>query len=79
MRPFLLLLLCLSCSLSAIAETLYLSDQLRLPMRKGGGGSYKISQMLPSGSLLEILGVDGHVFQHFYAHLVLVIVCDGNV
>lgn len=58
MRPFLLLLLCLSCSLSAIAETLYVSDQLRLPMRKGGGGSYKISQMLPSGSRLEVLSVN---------------------
>lgn len=55
MRRFLLLLLCLGCTLPAIAETRYVSDQLRLPMRKGGGTSFKITQMLPSGTVLEVL------------------------
>lgn len=55
MRRFLLLLLCLGCTLPAFAETRYVSDQLRLPMRKGGGTSFKITQMLPSGTVLEVL------------------------
>lgn len=58
MKRFLFLLLCLSVTLPAFAETRYVSDQLRLPMRKGGGGSFKIAQMLPSGTALEVLKVD---------------------
>ena len=58
MRYVLLFLVCFSCALPALAETRYVSDQLRLPMRKGGGGSFKISQMLPSGTALEVLSVN---------------------
>ena len=58
MKRFLCFLLCLSVTLPALAETRYVSDQLRLPMRKGGSGSFKISRMLPSGTPLEVLSVN---------------------
>ncbi|HEY7639323.1 MAG TPA: TIGR04211 family SH3 domain-containing protein [Steroidobacteraceae bacterium] len=52
------LLLLLATSLSA-AATLYVSDQLTVPLRRGPSNTHKILHAgLPSGTALEVLGED---------------------
>jgi SH3 domain protein len=38
------------------ADTRYVTDQCSVPMRKGEGNKYKISRMLPTGTLIEVTG-----------------------
>ena len=56
-------LLCGLCAallipLSAQAETSYVTDQLEVGLRAGGSTRYKVIKMLPSGTPLEVLGVN---------------------
>ena len=43
-------------SSSAIAETGYVTDQLKITLRSGESTTHKVIRMLPSGSAVEILG-----------------------
>ncbi len=56
MRRLSLLLLFLCALSQAEAETRYVTDQCNVAMRKGEGLKYKISRMLPSGTMLEVTG-----------------------
>lgn len=54
----LFIILILSFSGLASAETRYVSDRLEIQMRAGKGTKFKILRMLPSGTALEILEID---------------------
>jgi SH3 domain protein len=59
MRKVLLALLLVLGPLSAFAATLYISDQLTIPLRRGPSNGHKIiTAALPSGLALEVLGED---------------------
>jgi SH3 domain protein len=59
MRKFALLLLCMILSANAAAATLYISDELTVPLRRGPTTGHKIvNAALPSGMALEVLGED---------------------
>lgn len=49
----------LLCSMAVAAATLYISDVLTVPLRRGPSNGYKIiDAALPSGTSLEVLGED---------------------
>jgi len=51
------LLISLSCfSLPAVSQTLYVSDQLTVPMRSGASSQYRIVKFISSGTSLKVLG-----------------------
>jgi SH3 domain protein len=50
------LVLLLLLSASALAETRYVSDELKINLRRGEGVGYKIVRTLPAGTPVEILG-----------------------
>ena len=59
MRKFVLAFLVLLLSASASAATLYISDQLTVPLRRGPSNSHKIIHAgLPAGMALEVLSED---------------------
>jgi SH3 domain protein len=59
MRRFALAFLMLLLSASASAATLYISDQLTVPLRRGPSNSHKIIHAgLPAGMALEVLSED---------------------
>lgn len=59
MRKVLLALLLVLGPLSAFAATLYISDELTVPLRRGPSNGHKIiNAALPSGLALEVLGED---------------------
>lgn len=59
MRKVLLALLLVLGPLSAFAATMYISDQLTVPLRRGPSNSHKIiNAALPSGLALEVLRED---------------------
>jgi SH3 domain protein len=59
MRKVLLALLLVLDPLSAFAATMYISDQLTVPLRRGPSNSHKIiNAALPSGLALEVLRED---------------------
>jgi SH3 domain protein len=59
MRKVLLALLLVLGPLSAFAATMYTSDQLTVPLRRGPSNGHKIiNAALPSGMALEVLGED---------------------
>ncbi len=49
---------------SAQAETRYIVDQAKLPMRSGQSTSHAIVRMLPSGTAVEVLGQSGAGYTH---------------
>jgi len=55
MKIFLTLVIFFSTISAAQAETRYIEDQLKLPMRTGQGIKYSIARMIPSGAEVEIL------------------------
>ena len=59
MRKVLVALLLALGPLSAFAATMYISDELTVPLRRGPSNSHKIiNAALPSGLALEVLGED---------------------
>ena len=59
MRKVLLALLLVLGPMSAFAATMYISDELTVPLRRGPSNGHKIiSAALPSGLALEVLGED---------------------
>ena len=59
MRKFVLASLALLLCASASAATLYISDQLTVPLRRGPSNSHRIIHAgLPAGMALEVLGED---------------------
>jgi SH3 domain protein len=59
MQKALVALLMLMISMAATAATLYISDELTVPLRRGPSNSHKIiNAALPSGTALEVLGED---------------------
>lgn len=57
--PGLLLLLSSLLCVPALAATMYVSDQLTVPLRRGPSNGHKIiNAALPSGTALEVLGAD---------------------
>jgi SH3 domain protein len=59
MRKVLLALLMLLGPVSTFAATLYISDQLTVPLRRGPSNGHRIiNAALPSGLALEVLGED---------------------
>jgi SH3 domain protein len=59
MRKVLLALLMMLGPLSTIAATMYISDELTVPLRRGPSNGHKIiNAALPSGTALEVLGED---------------------
>lgn len=62
MKAFLAFALFFSMTAAAHAETLYIVDQIKLPMRTGQSTSHSIVRMLPSGMAVEVLeeGKDGY-------------------
>jgi len=59
MRTLITLLLLLLSGLAAQAQTTrYVSDELELPLRAGTSTRYKILEMLPSGTPVEVLNTD---------------------
>ena len=61
MRKVLLALLLVLGPLSAFAATMYISDELTVPLRRGPSNSHKIiNAALPSGLALEVLGEDNN-------------------
>jgi len=59
LRKVLLALLMVLGPVSAFAATLYISDELTVPLRRGPSNSHKIiNAALPSGTALEVLGED---------------------
>ena len=54
----LLSVMLLGITLTAQAETRYVSDELEIDMRSGTSNQHRILRMLPSGTALEILGDD---------------------
>jgi SH3 domain protein len=59
MRKVLLALLLVLGPLSASAATMYISDELTVPLRRGPSNGHKIiNAALPSGLALEVLGED---------------------
>jgi SH3 domain protein len=59
MRKVLLALLLVLGSPTAFAATMYISDQLTVPLRRGPSNGHKIvNAALPSGLALEVLGED---------------------
>lgn len=55
MKAFLAFALFISMVAVAHAETLYIVDQIKLPMRTGQSTSHSIVRMLPSGMAVEVL------------------------
>ncbi|MBM0103701.1 TIGR04211 family SH3 domain-containing protein [Steroidobacter sp. S1-65] len=59
LRKVLLALLLVLGPLSAFAATMYISDELTVPLRRGPSGGHRIiNAALPSGLALEVLGED---------------------
>jgi len=60
-----LLLAIIGPATMASAETMYVSDELTIPLRSGASPQYRIISFLPSGTALEVLepGPDGN-YQH---------------
>ncbi len=59
MQKVVLAMLMLLGSLAATATTLYISDELTVPIRRGPSNGHKIiNAALPSGTALEVLGED---------------------
>jgi SH3 domain protein len=59
MQKVVLAMLMLLCFLSATAATVYVSDELTVPLRRGPSNGHKIiNAALPSGTALEVLGDD---------------------
>lgn len=59
MRKVLLALLLVLGPLSAFAATMYISDEMTVPLRRGPSNGHKIiNAALPSGLALEVLGED---------------------
>jgi len=59
LRKVLLALLMVLGPVSAFAATLYISDELTVPLRRGPSNGHKIvNAALPSGTALEVLGED---------------------
>jgi SH3 domain protein len=59
LRKVLLALLLVLGPVSAFAATLYISDELTVPLRRGPSNGHKIiNAALPSGTALEVLGED---------------------
>jgi SH3 domain protein len=59
MRKVLLALVLVLGPLSALAATMYISDELTVPLRRGPSNGHKIiNAALPSGLALEVLGED---------------------
>jgi SH3 domain protein len=59
MRRVVLSLAVLLCALQAQAATMYISDELTVPLRRGPSNGHRILHAgLPSGTALEILGED---------------------
>jgi SH3 domain protein len=59
MQKALVALLMLTISMAATAATLYVSDELTVPLRRGPSNGHKIvNAALPSGTALEVLGED---------------------
>lgn len=59
MQKVLFALLLLSSALAAHSATLYISDELTVPLRRGPSNGHKIiNAALPSGTALELLGED---------------------
>ena len=55
LHSFVLLAVCLLCAAFARAATVYVSDQLTIPMRSGPSREYRIIKFLPSGAPLTVL------------------------
>lgn len=53
--PFVVFILLTSAAGSALAETLYVSDELEITLRTGPGVKNKITSMLKSGESLEVI------------------------
>lgn len=54
-----LLLLALTCAISVEAATMYVSDELTVPMRRGPSNGHKIiNAAVPAGTALEVLNED---------------------
>jgi SH3 domain protein len=59
MHRVLVALLMLTMSMTAVSATLYISDELTVPLRRGPSNQHKIvNAALPSGTALEVLGED---------------------
>ncbi len=56
---FVVLLLNLFITSSALAETRYVTDELTITLRRGKGNEYKILKMLQTGTPVEVLEADG--------------------
>jgi SH3 domain protein len=56
----------LAAPAAVLAETQYVTDRLEVPLRAGEKSNYKIRKMLPSGTALEVLGVNQ---KSEYAHV----------
>jgi SH3 domain protein len=66
MKAFLAIILSFSSIAIAHAETRYVVDQIKLPMRTGQSTSHSIVRMLPSGMAVEVLeeGTKGYTYIH---------------
>ena len=58
MKKGLILLLCLLGPALVQAETRYITDQVKITMRKGESTGHRIIKMLPSGTAVEVLGTN---------------------
>ena len=56
MKLFFAIAALLAFATVAQAETGYIGDQAKMPMRSGEGTGFKITKMLPSGLAVEVLG-----------------------
>jgi len=64
MKVLLIMLALFAGIVSAQAETRYIVDQAKLPMRAGQGTSFTIVQMLPSGASVQVLEQSNAGYSH---------------
>jgi len=64
MKVLLIMLALFSGMVSAQADTRYIVDQAKLPMRAGQGTSFTIVQMLPSGASVQVLEQSNTGYTH---------------
>jgi len=64
MRTLLLIVMLFGWLGSAQAETRYIVDQAKLPMRSGQSTGHAIVRMLPSGTAVEVLGQSNAGYTH---------------
>ncbi len=64
MKAFLAIVSFFSMITLAHAETRYIVDQIKLPLRAGQGTNYSIIRMLPSGMAVEILEESAEGYTH---------------